>query len=104
MLGHEVNETTFSVYVLTDEAYIRSEDAFHFYDNHEWHLNNSHALHQRGCQQRYGINVWVGVVHNHMNTGNFSHRKWVQNIPSGSTSWIVRQIPLAIRRRMWFQK
>jgi hypothetical protein len=107
-LNKELEQANFSEHVLfTDEAFFNRDGVFNVHNNHEWQLDNPHVIREHGYQQRYSVNVWAGIVHNQIIgpyilpsrlTGNV-YRIFLEEVLPG----LLENVPLDIRRRMWFQ-
>ena len=52
--------------LFTDEAGFTRNGIFNFHNNHEWAAENPHAIVQRGHQQRFSLNVWGGIIDEHL--------------------------------------
>lgn len=60
-------DTRFSDKVLfTDEATFTREGIFNSHNTHEWSLENPHAIRTHAAQVRFSINVWAGILGNHL--------------------------------------
>jgi hypothetical protein len=94
--------------LFTDEATFNREGIFNFHYSHEWRRNNPHIIHEHGHQHRYSANVWAGIVLNQIIgpyilperlTGNVYRLFLEEVLPD-----LLADVPLGIRRRMWFQQ
>jgi hypothetical protein len=108
-LNKELQDPNFSELVLfSDEATFTRSGVFNLHNNHEWQLNNPHIVRDHGYQQRYSVNVWAGIVHNQiigphimpspLNGNNY--RFFLEEV----LPELLENVPLAVRRRMWFQQ
>ena len=96
-----------NIVLYTDEASFTREGIFHTHNSHVWDFENPHAQFVDRYQHRFSVNVWAGIVHNHLvgpyllpNTirgGNYL--VFVRDV----LPQLLENIPLNIRERIWFQ-
>ena len=68
---------------------------------------NPHAQHAHGLQQRFNINVWAGIVDGRLNgpylfpprLTDYTYLIFLQEV----LNELLEDVPLDIRRRLWFQ-
>ena len=48
--------------LFTDECRFTRDAVLNYRNSHVWDDENPHATHAHGFQQRFGINVWAGIV------------------------------------------
>ena len=107
-LDQEVEDANFAERVLfTDESTFSRDGIFNYHNYHSWHQNNPHVIHESHRQHRYTVNVWAGIVHNQLIgsyilperlTGNV-YKIFLEEVLPG----LLDNVPLGIRRRLWFQ-
>ena len=93
--------------LFTDEAYFTRDGLFNTHNFHIWQRQNPHAIHQNKHQYRFSVNVWAGIVHNQLIgpyilpsplTGNV-YKTFLKDV----LSELLEDVPLNIRRMMWYQ-
>lgn len=55
-----------SYIMFTDEATFTREGVFNSHNTHMWSEENPHATRTHAAQQRFSVNVWAGIVGNHL--------------------------------------
>ena len=66
-LDKEATDSNFSKKVLfTDEACFTRGGVFNQHNNHHWSANNPHNIHIHSYQHRFSVNVWAGIVDDHL--------------------------------------
>lgn len=99
--------TNFAWSVLfTDEAEFTRNGINNFHNQHLWALENPHGIIESRHQQRFSLNVWGGIVANcligpvflppRLNGENY-HWFLAHTLPP-----LLEDVPIAVRRRMWF--
>ncbi|XP_066590841.1 histone-lysine N-methyltransferase SETMAR-like [Prorops nasuta] len=98
----------FSRHVLfTDEACFTRNGYFNSRNSHMWDTENPHATAVTHVQNRFSINVWAGIIDDYIVgpyllpsrlTGNMYVEFLEETLPQ-----LLEDIPLSIRRIMWFQ-
>ena len=92
----------------TDEATFTRKGTVSSHNNHVWYTENSHGTRIRAAEVRFSVNVWAGIVGNHL--------IWPYLLPERLTGWnylISLQLVLpqilddthistAMRPSMWF--
>ena len=67
MLNHVREDRDFSSFILfTDEAQFTQEGVFNQHNLHQWREENPHAIREHGFQHRYSVNVWAGILGDHI--------------------------------------
>lgn len=108
LLGQLTENPNFTRTVLfTDECLFTREGIFNSRNSHFWATENPHQMHARAFQRRFSVNVWAGVVGNHligphvlpnrMNADDFL--RFLQH----DLDILLEDIPLATRQNMWLQ-
>ncbi|GFT85204.1 DUF4817 domain-containing protein [Trichonephila clavipes] len=78
-----------------------------FSNAHNWKYNNPHTIHPHSCQRRFSVNVWVGIIYDHLIGEYLLPRRL-----DGGTYLVILQevlpvllqsVPANIKARMWFQ-
>lgn len=92
--------------LFTDEAEFTRDGINNFHNRHLWDLENPHGTIEARNQVRFSLNVWGGIVGNQLigpvfleprlNGQNY-HRLLSRTLPP-----LFEDIPIGIRRRMWF--
>lgn len=104
---HEDDRNFVSSILWTDESCFTRDGVFNMHNNHFWAVENPHAMRPRGHQRRFGVNLWAGVVNNHV-IGPFElperlnaeiFREFLEN----DFQNLLENVPLAVLRRMWLQ-
>lgn len=102
------NRMFFSEILFTDEASFYREGIFNHNNWHYWSRDNPRNTRERGHQVRYGVNVWAGIVGDHLIgpyilpdrlTGEV-YLRFLQ----GALNDLLEDVPLLLRRRMWFMQ
>lgn len=107
-LQQSVQDVNFPAYVLfTDEATFNRDGVFNQHNAHLWAHENPHGVRQHAAQHRFAINVWAGLVGDclvgpyllpsRMTTANY--RIFLKHVLPG----LLDDVPLSVRRNMWFQ-
>lgn len=91
--------------LMTDEAGFTREGIFNSRNTHVWSDENPHAIRERGFQQHFSLNVWAGIVGDHLigpyilpprlNAEGYLH--FLRNV----LNELLEDVPLANRREMW---
>lgn len=108
LLAQAENDATFLQRILwTDEANFSRDGYFNSRNSHYYSMENPHVFHQHHHQHRFSVNVWAGIIGNHvlgpfiipnrLNGDNFLH--FLRNEVQDS----LMELPLAVVRQMWFQ-
>lgn len=108
-LEQETIDPNFAKLVLfTDEAYFTRDGVFNIHNNHHWQRNNPHVIHPSRHQERFSLNVWAGIVGNHL-IGPYlmpsplrgrDYAAFLRNVLPD----LLDNVPIATLRRMWFQQ
>lgn len=91
----------------TDEAFFNRDGVFNLHNSHIWSVENPHAMHPHGNQYRFSVNVWAGIVGNHL-VGPYlmptplNGHSYMMFLQEGLPQ-LLENIPLDIRRGMWYQ-
>jgi hypothetical protein len=57
-----LNPNFISTVLFTDEAMFARSGILNYHNNHNWDLENPHAIVQTGYQQKFSWNVWGGII------------------------------------------
>lgn len=108
LLEQRERDRSFSSHILfTDEAYFTRDGVFNMHNNHFWTENNPHVIRANRHQHRFSVNVWAGIIGNHLIgpyllpprlTGRIYHI-FLRDVLRG----LLEDVPIQVRRRMWFQ-
>ncbi|GFV57797.1 uncharacterized protein TNCV_3071761 [Trichonephila clavipes] len=52
--------------LFSDEASFTREGIFNTHNDHIWAVENPHAIRRRAAQIRFSVNVWAGIMGNHL--------------------------------------
>lgn len=101
-----VNPALSSTILYTDEACFTRDGIFNSHNLHHWAEENPHATSSRAHQQRFSINVWCGIVGDHLigphvlpgRLNGLAYRAVLEHdlLP------LLEDVPLNIRRQLWF--
>ena len=103
-----VNIPDFHTSVLfTDEATFTREGIFNSHNSHVWDFVNPKATGVFRHQHRFTINVWAGIVHDHLiepyllpnRLGGGNYIIFICNI----LPEMLENVPLQVRQHLWFQ-
>lgn len=95
-----------STILFTDEAQFTRQAIINFHNNHLWAQENPHGLIEARHQHTFSVNVWAGIVEDnligpyflpHRLDGN-SYYHFITNV----LPELLEDLPLMLRRRMWF--
>lgn len=107
-LQQDVFNPNFLCYVLfTDEALFTREGVFNSKNSHVWALENPHETVMHNHQHRFSVNVWAGIVNNHLigpyilpnRLDSPTYLVLVRDI----LPELLEQLPLEVRANLWFQ-
>lgn len=100
-------ENHFATNVLvTDECCFSREGVLNFHNAHVWADENPHSIRQNNFQQKFRLNLWAGILNNNL-IGPFelptrlngeSYLHFLREV----LPELLEDIPLDIRRKMWF--
>lgn len=93
--------------LFTDEASFSREGIFNSRTSHVWAEDNPHATFIRGYQEKFSVNVWAGIIGDHLigpyilpNRLNAPvYLVFLRDI----LPELLENVPLHIRQDMWFQ-
>lgn len=95
------------IILFSDEALFTRSGFFNNHNYHVWHEENPHAMHVTRHQQRFHLNIWAGIVGDHL-IGPFvlpprlngnNYLRFLRNTLPG----LLEDVPLNIRCQMIFQ-
>lgn len=96
--------------LFTDEACFGRDGITNMRNSHVWSPmeENPHATYETHFQTRFSVNVWCGIIGNHL-VGPFvlEHRLTGQlylNFLQETLPLLLEDIPLDVRQGMWFQQ
>lgn len=101
-------ENTFFNYVLfSDEATFHKTGYVNRHNFHYYDTRNPHFIRQLDHQHRWTLNVWAGIVGSHLIGPYFFERnvngEAYLDLLENHLPILLEDVPLNIRRRMWFQ-
>lgn len=108
LLARIQEQPNFHNYILyTDEATFTRDGVFNSHNLHKWSHENPHSKRPFGHQQRFSLNVWLGIIGtrivgphflpNRLNAEGYLH--FLSEVLPG----LLEDIPLDIRRNMIYQ-
>jgi hypothetical protein len=92
--------------LMTDECCFTRDGIQNFHNTHHWADVNPQVIHQGRFQHRFSINVWAGIIGTHL-IGPFvlparlTGENYL-NFLNVDLPGLLEEIPLEIRRAMWF--
>lgn len=97
-----------AIIMFTDESCFKRESSYNTRNYHLWSEENPHGSYVRGFQHRLSVNLWVGILGDHLigphrlpaRLNGDTYLAFLQDILPG----LMEDIPLALRQRMWFQQ
>lgn len=97
-----------SLVMFTDEATLNQDGICNSKNNIHWSYQNPHVTHERGRQVRFKVNLWAGMLGNHI-IGPYI---LPQNLNADNYGVFLREVlpellddvPLQVRRDMWFHQ
>ncbi|GFV59616.1 DUF4817 domain-containing protein [Trichonephila clavipes] len=95
----------FAAHVLfTDKCKFSREGIF---NAHNWMYTNPHAIHPLSYQQHFSVNVWAGIIHDHL-IGSYLLPRHLDDgtylvFPQEVLPVQLRSVPANIKALMWFQ-
>ena len=63
---HEINNNFSGLILACDEKGFSRGGTFNANNNHHWSVDNPHATFIRGYQDKFSVNVWAGILGNHL--------------------------------------
>lgn len=100
------NPNFISIVLFTDEAGFTRDGVINCHNLHIWHEENPHAIVQTKHQHRFMVNVWAGIVGNHLIGPFFFEDRlngglYLQFLQQ-NLNGLLENVPLEIRNHMWF--
>lgn len=104
----EENQHFFENVLWCDEATFKSNGQLNLHNCHYWSDENPHWMRQVDHQNVWSLNVWCGVLGERIIgpfffEGTLTGEKYLDFLRD-SFSELLEEVPLDIRRRMWFQQ
>lgn len=103
---HRLDPTFVNRILVTDEACFTRNGVYNSHNAHIWAEENPHAIRQVHFQQRFSVNVWAGMIGDHL-IGPFvlperltgvTYLRFLQD----DLPILMEEVPLYTRSRMWF--
>ena len=94
--------------LFTDEATFTREGIFNHHNRHHWTEQNPHNIIEQNHQHRFSVNVWAGILGNHLIgpyifpatlNGNTYNAFLLNTLPL-----LLEDVTLNVRRSMWYQQ
>ena len=98
-----------SVVLFTDEKGFSREGTFNHQKSHHWAEQNPHAKHVRGYQRKFHINVWAGIVGDHLLgpyplPARLNAENYLQFLRQVLPELLEANLPLPLFFNHWFQQ
>ena len=93
--------------VFTDECTFSGEGILNIHNYHVRANGSPCAIRSRSYQRRFAVNIWVGIVHDHLiepylRPTRLNEDSYLVSLQEVLPE-LLNHVPLPIRRRMWFQ-
>lgn len=92
--------------LFTDEAQFTRDGINNFHNTHLWLQENPHAVVQNRHQRHFSLNVWAGIVGDHLLGPVFLppilNGATYRNFLLDSLPLLLEDVPIRVRREMWF--
>lgn len=103
---HQENNTFVSRVLWTDEAGFSRDGVINSHNLHMWDEENPHAIIQTKNQHKFLINIWMGIIGNHLIgpfiiDGRLNGVNYLQFLQEELNN-LLEEVPLQIRNNMWF--
>ncbi|KMQ84443.1 transposable element tc3 transposase [Lasius niger] len=93
--------------LFSDEACFTREGTFNSKNSHVWAEDNPHRIFESRHQEKFGINIWMGIIGDHLIGPNMLptrlngliYVRFLEEVLPG----LLEEVPLALRQVMWFQ-
>ena len=100
------NNSFCSKILFTDEANFSKNAIMNFHNNHSWADENPHEIVEWHFQHRFSLNVWVGIIDDHLIGPYFFpqhlngeiYRQFIEE----DLPLLLEDLPLQLRNDMWF--
>lgn len=94
--------------LFTDEATFTRRGVFNFRNKHLWESENPHAVAERHFQEEFKINVWCGILGDHILgpyelPSNLNSDAYLNFLQNGLTN-LLDDVPLNLRLNMYFMQ
>lgn len=102
------NQNFLATILSTDEKGFAREGTFNAFNSHVWADENPHAMHFRGYQQKFRLNVWAGIIGNHLVgpvilPGNLNGPGYLHFLQT-TLEDLLDELPVARLQNMWYQQ
>lgn len=103
--GHGMENFAWNV-LFSDESQFTRDGINNFHNTHLWDVENPYGIIEAGHQQRFSVNVWAGLVGEHLlgpvflppRLNGHSYSNFLPNdLPN-----LLENVPIATRQNMWF--
>ncbi|KAL7640497.1 UNVERIFIED_CONTAM: hypothetical protein RMT77_008772 [Armadillidium vulgare] len=85
-----------------DEANFSRDAISNFHNNHIWAGENPHAIVESRHQHQFSLNVWVGIVGDHLIGPFFLPARLTGDVYRHDLPTLLEDIPLQLRSKMYF--
>jgi len=102
-----IENPAFALLILfTDESCFTRDGIINVHNQHVWAEENPHAIVVTNNQRQFSVNVWAGMIGNHLlGPYFFPHRltgeRYLEFLQR-ELAILLEDIPLNVRRKMWF--
>lgn len=92
--------------MFTDEANFSRNAITNFHNNHYWAQENPHAITETHFQQQFSLNVWIGIISDHLIgpfflPGRLNGQDYC-NFLTNDLPLLLEHVPLQLRQQLWF--
>lgn len=109
LINHQSNDENFIRRIIfSDESRFTNLGAFNRQNTRYWARNNQHLFRDGAYQERFGFNVWIGVLGNQLLPpiifdGRLTGERYLQFL-TNEVDGYIDQLPHVIRRSVYFQQ
>ena len=104
----EQNPDTLKRILWTDESTFTREGVFNTRNSHVWSYDNPHATTIRSFQAQWTLNVWAGIIGDHILGPFFLPARLTGeaylNFLENDLPILLEDVALNVRRNMWYQQ
>lgn len=102
---HNDDRNFISSILFTDEAGFGHDGPINLHNEHYWSDENPHGIIERGFQNRFSVNVWAGIVGDHLIGPHFFPQRLNGEIYldflRNRLPILLEDVPLQVRQTMW---
>ena len=97
-----------SFILFTEDAGFTRDDSFNYHKSHVWDYQNPQEVRLDKHQQRFSLNVWGGIIHDHIIGPYFfpdrRNGETYLQFPRTELIHFLDAVPLDVIQRMWFMR